>query len=240
MCQEDLVFKTIEECRLELVAHSMSAEFDPNDYHGGNYGKEMDYMPCSAARVSFGNEDKTGNDPEKDKKLMKYLAEHKHMTPFQHQFATFLVECPLFVAREWMRHRTQSYNEISRRYTSDDLCFWIPDELRGQSSSNRQASDGLCENQEKLKDAFRWQVQQAYEIYESLLTAGVAREQARALLPQGMITKFYASADLRNWAHWYKLRIDDSAQQEIRHYAARVDSVLRELWPNSWSLLADA
>jgi thymidylate synthase (FAD) len=200
----------------------------------------VDFMPCSAARVSFGNEDKTGQDVEKDKKLMQYLAEHQHMTPFQHQFATFLVECPLFVAREWMRHRTQSYNEISRRYTSDDVEFWVPSVLRGQSKSNRQASDGVCDNQSELRELIICQYEIAAKAYQALLDQGVAREQARTVLPQGMITRFYASADLRNWADWYKLRIDDSAQEEIRQCAKRVGDKLTELWPNSWGALVRA
>lgn len=244
-----MMFKTIEECRLELVAHSVGV-----DRMG------LDDMPCSAARVSFGNEDKTGNDPEKDKKLMKYLADHKHMTPFEYQHATFLIECPLFIRSQIHRHRTFSYNEISRRYTDENLEFWIPDVCRGQSKSNRQASDGIVteiytglEDPDKRKEYeaytgapvpasdpvnhFRIVAEASLGWYNDLLNGGIAREQARAVLPQSLLTKFYMGGTLRNWQHFIELRRDEHAQQEVQVIATRIAEKLKELWPESCDAL---
>lgn len=234
------MFKTIEECRLELVSHTVTAQQEPCGEGAWMltpmpYGN-VDLMPCSAARVSFGNEDKTGQDVEKDKKLLKYLAEHNHMTPFEYQHATFLIECPLFIRSQIHRHRAFSYNEISRRYTSEDLDFWIPAVVRGQSKTNRQASEGLLENQ-TLVEAWKIVADGCSESYHILLDEGVAREQARAVLPQSLLTKFYMGGNLRSWAHFIELRRDEHAQLEIQIIANRVAEKLRELWPESCKAL---
>lgn len=227
----DLIFKTVHEMRCDLVAYT-------NIVFGEGLVSNACLLPCSAARVSHGKEDKTGEDIEKDVKLMNFLADHQHMTPFEHQSATFLVECPIFVAREWMRHRTQSFNEMSRRYTSDDSnVFWKPDAWRKQSKSNRQASEGTTERQEVCDTYYAAACYDALFMYNKLLEEGVARELARAVLPVGSVTKFYATANLRNWAHWYKLRIAEDAQYEIRVYAERVGKELHNLWPQAWQAL---
>lgn len=213
------MFKTIHECNLELVSH------------GGT-----DFMPCSAARVSFGNEDKTGQDVDKDVKLMNYLAKHQHMTPFEHQSATFLVEVPLFIRSQIMRHRTFAYNEISRRYTDESLEFWIPDVFRGQSKSNRQASDGVIEVAGGVEN-WQWYTGICLGYYNSLIEQGVAREQARAVLPQSLLTKFYMTGNLRNWCHFLSLRLDSHAQHEVQVVAKRIEAELTKLWPNSMAAL---
>jgi thymidylate synthase (FAD) len=129
-------FKTSEEMRCELVAHTtMSVDKD-------GFLQLADYLPVSAARASFGREDKTGDDPKADLKLMKYLADHQHLTPFEYNHATFLVECPLFIRSQIMRHRTFAFNEISRRYTSEDIAFWVPDKWRAQSKSEQAGEYG--------------------------------------------------------------------------------------------------
>lgn len=204
---------------------------DPDDDIGGDTN---DFMPCSAARVSFGNEDKTGEDREKDVKLMKYLAEHKHMTPFEYQHATFLIEVPLFIRSQIHRHRSFSYNEISRRYTSEDLEFWKPDVWRGQAKNNKQAST----NVEALSSEWAPRsTREALKDYEYLLEQGVAREQARAVLPQSLLTKFYMGGNLRSWAHFIELRNDEHAQVEVQIVAQRIAAKLRELWPESCNAL---
>lgn len=220
------VFKTIEECRLDLVGHTTSLSHVPDDM-----------FPVMAARVSFGASDKTGKNVEADKKLMKYLADHKHMTPFEYQHATFLIECPLFIRSQIMRHRTFSYNEVSRRYTSEDLEFWEPTDFRGQSKNNRQASDGVLDNQLSLTNEYRTSCTNSLAIYEALLAQGVAREQARAVLPQSLLTKFYQGGNLRNWAHFIELRRDEHAQKEVQVIAERVAEELRKLWPESCQAL---
>lgn len=188
------MFKTSEQCSLELVAATMG--YDPK---GEEDGFDLDdFISCRAARVSFGNEGKTGNDPAADKKLMKYLADHQHMTPFEYQHATFLVECPLFIRSQIHRHRTFSYNEISRRYTDENLEFWVPSKFRAQAKSNRQASEGEVDiSIMGMTDAYKW----ALGTYEFMLSKGVCREQARAVLPQSLLTKFYMGGEGRpaNW-----------------------------------------
>jgi thymidylate synthase (FAD) len=196
-----------------------------------------DYMPCRAARVSFSNEGKTGEDVEKDRKLMKYLADHKHMTPFEYQHATFLIECPLFIRSQIHRHRTFSYNEISRRYTDENLEFWIPDTVRAQSQSNRQASSGDLEDQDGPKEEYQRIANIGLNYYKAMLEYGVCREQARAVLPQSLLTKFYMGGNLRNWAHFIELRRDEHAQKEVQIIAVRVADKLRELWPDSCNAL---
>lgn len=234
---ETPTFKTIEQCRLELVAYSM-----PNT----NAMFDMDRMPARAARVSFGGDDKIFEEDDeaeqKDRKLMKYLAEHQHMTPFEYQHATFMVECPLFIRSQIHRHRTFSFNEISRRYTSDELEFWMPTTWRKQSESNKQGSDGEITESEifqlaDLARGYEQDVYQAAQHYEWMLEAGVAREQARALLPQSLLTRFYMGGNLRNWVHFLKLRMDKHAQAEVQCIASRIYQQLYDMWPNSMRAL---
>lgn len=244
------MFKTIEECRLELVSYSvmnvpteeitmLAAEKSGRPRLFKDAEKQnADWMPCSAARASFGNEDKTGNDSEADRKLMRYLAEHQHMTPYEYQHAVFLIECPLFIRSQIHRHRTFSYNEISRRYTSEDLEFWIPDNIRGQSKSNKQASDGVIEDSDgHLMEGFTLLAETLLECYNHMLDEGVAREQARAILPQSLLTRFYMGGILRNWQHFIELRDDDHAQYEVRVIAQRIARELHKLWPESCEAL---
>lgn len=220
-----VTFRTIHECRLDLVSFTETGT-----------EMNMDFMPCSSARVSFGNEDKTGSDKYADIKLMKYLADNQHMTPFEYQHATFLVEVPLFIRSQIHRHRSFSFNEISRRYTSEDLEFWIPDTFRGQAKSNKQASDGVVD---VAGGTDNWQHYAGVCLgyYESLLEQGVAREQARAVLPQSLLTKFYMGGNLRSWAHFIELRRDEHAQFEVRVPADRIAEKLRQLWPESCKAL---
>lgn len=258
------MFKTIHDCRVEIVAHTIFPE-DGVDEGGWD---NSDWLPVSAARASFGKEDKTGEDEAKDLKLVKYLAEHKHMTPFEYQHATFLVECPLFIRSQIHRHRTFSFNEISRRYTSEQIEFWIPDKWRKQSDSNKQASTseylefdyvagygesmrgpdtmhipgGCVTGKERTEREYKRGRGLTYmraahleilHLYEDMVSAGICREQARAVLPQSLITRFYMGGNLRNWAHFVKLRKDSHAQAEVRVIAERIEKKLRELWPNS-------
>jgi thymidylate synthase (FAD) len=199
--------------------------------------QDLDFFPCSAARVSFGNEDKTGVNPEADKKLMKYLADHEHMSPFEHQSATFLVEVPLFIRSQIMRHRTFAYNEISRRYTDENLEFWIPTTFRGQSANNRQASDGVSDEQERAILTHQHNAIRSLEDYKHMLSLGICREQARALLSQSLLTKFFMTGNLRNWAHFVKLRTHEGAQKEVQVVANRISAELGKLWPNAWGVL---
>ncbi|GAH15727.1 unnamed protein product [marine sediment metagenome] len=199
---------------------------------------KVDQMPVLSARVSHAQSGKTGDNPDADKKLMCYLAKHLHMTPFEHQSVTFKVVLPLFVAREWMRHRTQAYNEVSMRYSSDPVGkFYMPQIWRRQASRNKQSSAGEVEDQEGCTTILQEAYEHSLSAYKKLLDMGVCREQARSIVPVGNYTEFYATANLRNWVGFYKLRIAEDAQWEIRQYARCVGEFLNELWPESWSSL---
>lgn len=200
-----------------------------------------DQMPVLAARVSHGADGKTGEDFHADIKLTNYLADHHHTSPFEHVSATFKVECPLFIRSEWHRHRTQSYNEISMRYTSDMIGkVWGPDVWRSQASRNKQSSEGNIEDQNKARDILRRSYCEALTAYNDLLRLGVCREQARAVIPTGHMTEFYATANLLNWHKFCKLRQALDAQYEIRILADEIDRILSNRFPISWSALQQA
>lgn len=191
----------------------------------------------SAARVSVLGESK---GKEKDKQLIKYLLDNKHTSPFEHVVFTFRVKCPLFVRSQWMRHRTWSYNEVSRRYTSEDIDFYIPKVLRKQAKSNRQASvdeyistlvDEELDVNESVTDFISVTCGMLQDTYEFLLKQGVSREQARMVLPQNMYTMFYATVDLHNLFHFIELRNTPEAQYEIRVYAEALERMVAEQVP---------
>jgi len=199
-----------------------------------------DESVVNAARVSFGQ--RIDLLDEKDGKLIKYLANERHTSPFEHTAFTFYVKCPLFVTRQWHRHRTWSYNEISRRYTSKGIQFSIPTRLRKQGTKeDKQQSDKT----ETLKYIIRGNdrgdvygmiedyVDECVEFYDSLIDQGVAREQARMVLPQNMYTEFYATVDFHNLMHFIGLRDSEHAQWEIRQYAVAMREMITTLMPLS-------
>lgn len=173
------------------------------------------------------------SDPRKDIKLINYLADHGHTSPFEHCTATFMIKCPLFIARQIMRHRTFSYNEISRRYTSSDLEFWAPTQFRAQAKKNLQCSDGVLDNSDELMQIYENMVSDAHALYQELLDEGVSREQARAVLPQCMHTSFYMTGNLLNWVKFIKLRDSEHAQPEAQVIAQFIKDELVGLYPHS-------
>lgn len=186
----------------------------------------------NAARVSFGKMKETFDD--KDKKLLKYLIENKHLTPLEHVRFTFSVHCPLFIARQWHRHRMESISEISRRYTEVDIQFYIPKEYRVQSDSNKQASiaGSVIDNNNEAFDIYSDIVNECFSAYKKLLNLGVCKEQARGILPQTMFTTFWATMDLRNLLHFIELRDDNHAQAEIKEYAQAIKTLIKDDFPN--------
>ncbi len=185
----------------------------------------------NAARVSFGKL-KTEMD-DRDVKLLEYLIANKHTSPLEHMVFTFSIHCPLFVRGQWHRHRTWSYNEISRRYTEVDMEFYTPEALRRQAESDRQASvaDPAFEGAE-LQQAISAHNQASFELYEKLLASGVCREQARGVLPQNMMVTFWGTVDLSNLLHFLELRDSEHAQYEIREYAAAIKQLIKPIVPN--------
>ena len=186
----------------------------------------------NAARVSFGKMREEMDD--RDIRLLQYLIENRHTSPLEHLTFTFLVHCPLFVRSQWHRHRTWSYNEISRRYTEEDLRFYVPPEIHAQAVSDRQASTAAPEamDQEALKDSINKANLAALDLYNQLLEAGVCREQARGVLPQNLMTTFWATVDLGNLLKFIDLRSSEHAQWEIRQYSDAIKTLLRPALPN--------
>jgi thymidylate synthase (FAD) len=181
-----------------------------------------------AARVSYGKESK---GEEADRKLIQYLMEHNHGTPFEHIVFTFHVRCPIFVARQWFRHRIGSFNEISGRYTELDTGFFVPTALRENQNDNHQASiegDFSDEEIESMMREWNYALEIVEDTYNSLLEKGLAREQARAILPVGTYTEFYWTVNLRSLFNFITLRTAEDAQAEMRQYANVVQFIAEE------------
>ena len=195
-------------------------------------GEEVDIV--NAARVSFGKMRKEMN--EADERLLSFLISEKHFAPLEHITFTFLVHRPLFVRSQWHRHRTFSYNEISRRYTEVDMEIYTPSRFRVQSTDNKQASDDNTFLDDDLSHTANSMIKEANEkllqIYNDLLKGGVCREQARGILPQNMMTTFYATVNFRNLLHFLSLRMDKHAQWEIRQYANAIYKIVKPFYPN--------
>ena len=192
-----------------------------------------DLRAVNAARVSFGGVSK---GEEKDKALIKYLMEHEHLSPFEHCTFQFHLKCPIFVARQWMRHRIASYNEVSARYTQVKDEFYIPTEFRIQDTHNKQGSVASKDlNNEELLKIYTESIEASYQAYQKLLEAGVAREMARGLLPVSQYTQFYWTVNARSLLNFIHLRADDHAQYEIRVYAQAIEKIFKEKLPWSWA-----
>lgn len=206
-----------------------------------HYGTDLSVV--NAARVSFDRESAfITNDEghptlsERDIKLIHYLAKHKHTSCFEHQGATLRLKVPIFIARQIQRHRTFSYNEVSRRYVDTPPEFFWPDKWRKRADNVKQGSS----EEEVDFDAAgyaRSAALVALEVYERLLEEGAAPEQARMILPQNMYTEFYMTGSLRNFAAFLKLRLHEHAQLEARQVAQQVHDILAPLWPVSMEAL---
>ena len=204
-----------------------------------------DLSVVNAARVSFGKKSEALgtygivgepmtpilNDP--DKKLIKYLATHEHFSPFGHCFASFHVKAPIFVARQLVKHKFLRWNEISRRYVSDNPEFYRPDVWRGKSDNKKQGSAGVVEVEDVLEETHG----QALVTYQELLNAGVCPEQARIVLPQSTMTEWYWSGSLDAFADMVKLRVSEDTQKETRDLAWQIDEAMLKLFSVSWKAL---
>lgn len=193
-----------------------------------------------AARMST---DKGFQDWDKDAKLLAYLYRNKHLTPFEQCGMTVEVQAPIFVFREWHRHRTQSYNELSARYTELPNIFYIPDNdrIRSQNATNKQGSGAKLDSYttEYCRDIIKKSYLDSREAYERLLGNGVAREVARLVIPVAQYSRMRASANLRNWLQFLELRLPENAQWEIRQYAGAVASLIEEQFPRTYELFAE-
>lgn len=177
-----------------------------------------------------------------DEKLLRYLYEHRHSTPFEMAGMVIEVQAPIFVFREWHRHRTQSYNEMSARYTPLPDVNYIPtvERLLAQDSKNKQAASTGSVLDEVGAERFREWIKSSYvnsqSLYQAALDMGVPKELARIHLPVGRYSRMRASANLRNWLAFLTLRMDKAAQWEIQMYARAVHSLLRNLFPRTMEL----
>jgi thymidylate synthase (FAD) len=183
------------------------------DYMGG------DQRIVQSARVSYGAGTKSYRE---DRGLIHYLMRNDHTSPFEQVVLTFHAKMPVFVARQWVRHRTARLNEISGRYSvmRDEFYVPRPEDMRGQSGDNKQArSDEVLPNAEALVAKLQEEQVQSYKAYESYLDNGLAREVARINLPLSLYTEWYWQIDLHNLFHFLHLRMDEHAQHEIRVYA---------------------
>ena len=201
-----------------------------------------DLTVANAARVSFGKTSEMEDDPwgppklkKKDDKLIRYLAKHKHISPFGHCFASFHVKAPIFVARQLVKHKFLRWNEISRRYVDDEPEFYEPDVWRGRSADKKQGSEGVVNI--VLDQEVQWHRQLA--TYKNLLSEGVAPEQARMVLPQSTMTEWYWSGSLDAFADMCNLRCKSDTQAETRAVAQQIDRKMIELFPVSWDALTE-
>lgn len=203
-----------------------------------------DLTIVNSARVSFGKH-KDELD-ERDKKLISYLVDHKHTSTFEHNLVTFRFVVPLFVRSQHHRHRTWSYNEISRRYTDENLAFYEPASFRTQHKSNRQASNAEelinpmvpvpynnAGFQGDASAVVRDWNEKAVKLYNDLMEAGVCREQARGILPQNLYTEFYGTVNLSNLLKFIDLRTHEGAQWEIQRVAEACLEIATDLWPEA-------
>jgi thymidylate synthase (FAD) len=205
----------------------------------GTFGDDL--MVVNAARVSFAKES-TQMDT-RDEKLVKYLADHNHVTPFFHPQAQFRLKMPIYVAREWYRHQIGfARNEVSRRYVDERPECYTPPEggLRARDSNKKQGSkETPIENEEAMRSVVSNFQELAIKTYEDLLAAGVAPEIARGVLPQSMYTEFIETGSLAAYARLCRLRLDPHAQREIQVYAAAVSELLAARFPVAWAALVN-
>lgn len=212
----------------------------------------IDYMGddaaiCQAARVSYGRGTKAVSD---DRGLIRYLMRHWHSTPFEMCEVKFHVKLPIFVARQWIRHRTANVNEYSARYSVMDREFYIPapEHLAAQSTVNNQGRGQVLEGAEaaRVLDLLREDAMRAYDHYEDMLTPdaeagklGLARELARMNLPANVYTQWYWKIDLHNLFHFLRLRADVHAQYEIRIYAQIMCDIVKDWVPQAYAAFED-
>jgi thymidylate synthase (FAD) len=204
-----------------------------------------DLTVVNAARVSFAKHKDKFDD--RDERLVNYLIEHRHTSTLEHNVATFRFVVPLFVRSQHHRHRTWSYNEISRRYTDVDIRFYEPERFRKQSKSNRQASTdewidpeyNVAEHPVSASDLLKQHHDASLYVYNKLLELGVCREQARGALPQNLYTEYYGTANLNNIMKFVDLRLHEGAQWEIQQVASAVLNISELLWPVSVKAFRD-
>lgn len=193
-----------------------------------------------AARISYGAGTK---HTSQDRALIRYLMRHKHTSPFEMCEIKLHIKLPIFIARQWIRHRTANVNEYSGRYSIIKDEFYIPrlEDIAMQSENNKQGRGKALEVKEakKVRDLIAKQSKEAYENYEKLLEKGVAKELARIVLPQNVYTEWYWKCDLHNLLHLLVLRSHSTAQFEVREYANAICKIIAEWVPFTYEAAQD-
>lgn len=195
-----------------------------------------DRAVARAARTSYQKAD--GKNAEADRKLILRLWRDRHTSPFEMIQVTFRIRLPIFVMRQHVRHRTASLNEWSFRYTECPELFYVPahDDVRAQHETNKQMSGAALaeDTASRARALMDSQNHEAYRVYQQLLELGVAREQARVVLPVSAYTQIVWNIDMRNLLHYFSLRLAADAQKEIRDYAQIMAGVVQRGWPMIW------
>ena len=207
-----------------------------------------DLTPVNAARVSFGG--RSNDFEDRDKKLVKFLIKHKHHSPFRHQHTMFIIKAPEFVMRQWYKHvvgiettsshvtKDHAWNEISGRYVPYDE-FYEPTEFRKQSEDNKQASDGLIDDQVTATIKWRTAQMKLIETYNEFLDMGMAKEQARSILPLTVYTKVWWTASFQSIMNFIELRDEPTSQVEIQEYARALKKIMLKTFPETTKLWSE-
>lgn len=240
--------ETQAESRMERIevtyANSIIGKQIPVLNHG--FLALVDYMGSDssivqAARVSYGSGTKSVHD---DAGLIRYLLRHDHTTPFEMVELKFIARMPIFVARQWVRHRTASINEYSARYSIVKDDYYLPsiETMQAQSTSNRQGREEGKLSKEVREDfisKIKEKSDGAYKLYMEMIDAGVARELARMVLPVNFYTEWYWKSNLHNTFHFLALRLDPHAQWETRQYAVAMANIVKSVAPIAYSAFDD-
>lgn len=194
-----------------------------------------DLSVVNSARISFAKE--VTDIGDRDEKLIRYLWEHRHTSPFRHATLQFHVKAPLFVLRQWMKHQVGcAWNEVSGRYVEFDAEFYTPSNWREQHESNKQGSKGSVDDQSMCNVLYTDAMNSSISYYQELLEQGVCKEQARMVLPLSLYTECYWTASLQALMHFLELREDSHSQWEIQEYARAIRQLAVEHFPISLSL----
>lgn len=199
-------------------------------------GSDLSIANC--ARVSF-NKWKTEFEVGKDDRLINFLANHEHVSPFRHTAIQLRCEAPVFLARQLGKHQVGlTWNEVSRRYVDADIEFFVPDSWRSRPTDGmKQGSGGQHEHSEYFKDVYSRFCKRALYDYNEMIENGVAPEQARMVLPQSMMVSWIWTGSLTAFYHVWRLRIDPHAQKEARDFAQLLEGVVQPIFPVSWKAL---
>ncbi len=239
--------KVLDKGYIELIGKMISTTEDKS------YAQTLDEMCVENARVSFG----TGlKGEEKDRKLLHYLLEHEHLTPFESAVFKFEIKLPLFIMQQFLRHRWSSFNQVSGRYTEEiSEEFYVPDKFRAQDTKNKQGSTDidLSSNEitstsyffnrhdssevETIRDAYIGNLEFQQYTYRQLIKEGIAKELARGILGTAFYTKFVWTVNARSLINFLILRLDSHAQWEIREYAKAVANIVKQEMPWTYESL---